>query len=351
MEQHLQFGRLIQCLVERGTFIPRPFTLVDAGCSGGLAKSWRRFEPALRALGIDPVIDECERLATAETNPAVRYTPAFIGLPPSHPHVVARGSRSHWGRNPWSRLSAQAASDILRSRTKADQVLPVLNDWGQAPRHATPAPRTIDSLVAEAGFDRVDFIKIDIDGYDLDALWSAEQTIKSSPVLGLALEVNFYGSAAPTDHTFHNTDRLMREWGFELFDLTVRRYSSAALPQPFEWDIPAQAVRGRPYQGDAIYLRDPCGWKEAPEAAVPLDAHQLLKLASLFSFFGLPDHAAELLAENAEAIAPVTEVRPLLHLLANEVDPALESYDLYLERFRSDPSSFYPSRWPHRPGS
>ena len=49
----------------------------------------------------------------------------------------------------------------------------------------------------------------------------------------------------------------MRQWGFDLFDLSLRRYSTGALPAPFEYDGPAQTIFGRPYQGDAIYLRDP----------------------------------------------------------------------------------------------
>ncbi|MBA4135793.1 MAG: hypothetical protein C0518_00590 [Opitutus sp.] len=345
MEQTLQFGRLVQCLVERGCFARRPFTLIDAGCSGGIAGFWRRFEPSLRAVGIDPVGAECDRLAAAETNSAVSYTRAFVGLPPDHPFVAARGQRPPTERNPWPRLSAPAGADILRERTQANQALPLLNDWDRASLPADPTPRTIDSIVDAAGFSEVDFIKIDIDGYDLDALLSAERTIKSSPVLGLALEVNFYGSASPMDHTFHNTDRLMREWGFELFDLSVRRYSTAALPQPYQWNIPAQTVRGRPFQGDAIYLRDPCSWDAVPETAVPLDAIKLLKLSCLFSLFGLPDHAAELLRDHSASLADVAAAEPLLHLLANEVKPSLNSYHEYLRQFREDPTSFYPDRW------
>lgn len=344
METQVQFGRLTQCLVERGCFARQPFTIVDVGCSGGLSRAWRRFEPSLRAVGVDPVRAECERLASTEPNPAVRYIPAFVGLPADHPIVVTRGAKPPTERNPWSRLSAPAAADLLRAQTPAADKLPVLNDWQAGSTPTAPIPQSIDDIVAETGLGRVDFIKIDIDSYDLDALRSAEQTIRNSPVLGLALEVNFYGSASPTEHTFHNTDRLMREWGFDLFDLTVRRYSAAALPQPFEWDFPAQTVRGRPYQGDALYLRDPCAWENDPSIAVELDAVQLLKLACLFALFGLPDHAAELLASRGEDVRAVAEPSDLLHLLANEADPTLDSHPEYLRRFREDPTSFYRSR-------
>lgn len=344
MEYSSRYSRLTQCLVERGYFNDRPFRLIDVGCSGGIAGFWRIFGSALQALGIDPLVNECERLNQAEPNKNIRYKPAFVGLPDDHPFVLKRGTQSPWGANPWNRLSASRAAEVLSSRVKPAEKVPILNEW-QTARLADPkAKPTVNQLAAEEGWPQVDFIKIDVDGFDLDVLLSGEQLIRNSPVLGLALEVNYYGTTRDTEHTFHNTDRLMREWGFELFDLTVRRYSASALPMTFEHDFPAQTRRGRPYQGDAIYLRDPAAWSYHPAAAVKLDALQLLKLACLFEGFALPDHAAELLRDHAAAIAPVTEVKPLLDLLANEIDPSLDSYDEYIRRFEADPASFYPSR-------
>ena len=344
MEYSSRYSRLTQCLVERGCFNDRPFRLIDVGCSGGIAGFWRIFGPALQAVGIDPVVDECERLNQAESNKNIRYKPAFVGLPDTHPFVVKRGSQPPWGANPWNRLSACRAAAVMSTRVKPEEKLPVLNEWKTA-RLADPKDKpTLDQLAAGEGWTGVDFIKIDVDGFDLDVLLSGEQLIRHSPVLGLALEVNYYGTTSDTDHTFHNTDRLMRAWGFELFDLTVRRYSAAALPATFEHEFPAQTRLGRPYQGDALYLRDPSAWSYHPAAAAKLDALQLLKLACLFEGFALPDHAAELLRDRTAELAAVIDTKPLLDLLANEIDPALESYDEYIRRFEADPASFYPSR-------
>jgi hypothetical protein len=232
----------------------------------------------------------------------------------------------------------------MSARVAKEEKLPILNEWKTAHLADPKAKLTLDQIAARANWTDADFIKIDVDGYDMDVLMSGEKTIRSSPVLGLALEVNFYGTTSETDHTFHNTDRLMRSWGFDLFDLTVRRYSAAALPALFQYDCPAQTIHGRPYQGDALYLRDPSAWGYHPDAAVELDAIKVLKLACLFEGFGLPDHAAELLRDRAADIAPITDTKPLLHLLANEIDPTLESYDEYLRRFEADPGSLYPSR-------
>jgi len=324
-------------VVRRGLLQDAPFGLIDVGCSGGIAPAWRVFEPHLQALGVDPVVDECARLAAQETNPLVRYIPAFVGLPDDHPFNRERQGRAPTERNPWARLSAAAATEILAQRVRQETKLPVLNTW-QAERLAEVKKNTLEELAAAQHFSHVDFIKIDIDGNDLQALLSAERLIREGPVLGLVLEVNYYGGTDPTEHTFHNTDRLMRAWGFDLFGLTTRRYSAAALPNRFVWDCPAQTISGRPYQGDALYLRDAIGLADLGGFPALAPA-KLLKLACLFEIFGLPDFAAELLQRHAPAIG--LDLATSLELLTRSVRQDGIGYREHLRRFQADPTRFY----------
>jgi hypothetical protein len=342
MEHTLKFTQMARSLVERGVFASHPFTLLDVGCSGGISPFWRVFEPSLVARGIDPVSPECERLNRQESNSNVRYVARFVGLPDDHSFVQRRGTREPWGGNPWSRLSSRTAFEFLQSKTKNKDKLAVLNDWQTSGVTELTTKLQVDELVKEEKLFELDFIKVDVDGYDLDVILSAEESTRSAPVLGYTLEVNFFGTAFETDHTFHNTDKLMRQWGFDLFDLSMRRYSSAALPAPFEWDGPAQTVFGRPYQGDAIYLRDPMttGGPQCPS----LSPYKTLKLACLFECFGLPDHAAELVHANVGHLSQVCDPKELLDILAKEVDPQSRSYAEYISKFSNDPTSFYRSR-------
>jgi hypothetical protein len=239
-------------------------------------------------------------------------------------------------------LSSRTAFEFLQSKTKKEEKLAILNDWQTSGLTDLKTNLQIDEVVKEEKLNELDFIKVDVDGYDLDVILSGEEVTRSSPVLGYTLEVNFFGTATETDHTFHNTDKLMRQWGFDLFDLSLRRYSAGALPAPFEYDGPAQTIFGRPYQGDVIYLRDPMttGGPHCPS----LSPFKMLKLACLFECFGLPDHAAELIRANIEHLSDICNPDELLDTLANEVDPQFRSYAEYITKFSNDPTSFYRSR-------
>jgi hypothetical protein len=68
MEYTSVFTRMTRSLVEKRVFAAAPFTVLDVGCSGGISPFWRVFDPSLVALGIDPVVSECERLNASETN-------------------------------------------------------------------------------------------------------------------------------------------------------------------------------------------------------------------------------------------------------------------------------------------
>src|SRR4029077_4210783 len=195
----------------------------------------------------------------------------------------------------------------------------------------------------------IDFIKIDGDGADFGILSSFDSCLEASNVLAVGLEVNFIGSEADTDHTFHNTDRFMRSHGFDLFGLSVRRYSNRSLPGKYTSVSPAQSEFGRPLQGDALYARDVGG----PDASAPADKlseEKLAKLAAIFSLFQLPDCAAELLLRFRPRLSKVVDVDRSLDLLAEQaqVDHWRKlSYSTYMAAFESNSRMFYRSRlWP-----
>ena len=214
---------------KRGAFDRAPFVLIDAGCSGGIDDAWRAFGPSLVAHAYDPDVAACEDLQARERFEHVHYHARHVGLPETHPFVRQRAEdATQWpNTNIWGRVTA----GYLAGR--AQPTAPAV--WAAPPQMADPsAVIGVDEIVRTENLSTVDFLKIDVDGPDVDVLESAREILTTSRVLGVGMEVNWFGSANPTEHTFHNTDRLLREQGFTLFGMTVRRYSRTDLPAPFE---------------------------------------------------------------------------------------------------------------------
>lgn len=322
----------------------RQFTLLDVGCSGGIDAAWRQFGKQLKAFGFDPSIAEVERLNASETADNVEYIPCFVGIAPDARGVERIKTQQFWDRMAWSRL---AVCKTLELRSKKldpadEQEKMRLNLWNQTRLADVDNPVVLGSFVEERGIDDIDFVKIDVDGPDYLILQSIVPMLQSKRVLGVGVEVNFFGSADPEVNTFHNMDRLLRSIGFELFDLSVRRYSLSALPSPYIYDFPAQSQSGRPFQGDALYLRD-LGSTDASVPKIDAEPLKLAKLAALFSIFGQPDSAAELLLLHREAFSKLFDVAAGLDALLRQSRPDSKamSYSKYIAAFQNDDPIFY----------
>jgi Methyltransferase FkbM domain len=327
------------------------FTLFDVGCSSGLDEGWRSFGPKLRAYGFDPNIAECRRLAALERNPNVRYIPAFVDVPPDHAFVKRKADRPHFSRNPWDRLSVARSIEVIAgdasSLSGSDKTR--LNLWQKTELADPNKPIYLASFATDNDITDIDFVKIDVDGADFAILSSLDSCFDLYNILGVGLEVNFVGSEAETDHTFHNTDRFMRSHGFDLFGLSVRHYSNKSLPGKYIYFTPAQSEFGRPLQGDALYLRDIVS-PEASALADRLSDEKLAKLAAIFSLFQLPDCAAEVMLRFRPRLSRIVDVDRSLDLLAEQAQMDLGrhlSYRSYMAAFEANSRMFYRSRlWP-----
>ncbi|HET9387961.1 MAG TPA: FkbM family methyltransferase, partial [Gemmatimonadales bacterium] len=315
--------------------------LVDIGCSGGINPLWRSFGSRLRALGIDPSLAEVERLTSAETHPGVRYLAALAGLPPDHAFVRQKQGRGPFSRIPWNRLSTARSLEIMKSaRELSSSEKAAANLWD--PTKQSNDVVVVPDYLRENGMSSVDFVKIDVDGADFDILNSFDSALDELGILGLGIEVNYFGSDLDTDHTFHNVDRFMKARGFELFGLTVRRYSVAALPARYVWHLPSATEFGRPLQGDAFYARDLASG-DYDAFAARLSAEKLLNLVCLFAAANLPDCAAEV-ALRFRSRLDAYDVDRILDALAAQAQRRSGqplSYREYLDRFEAHDDMFF----------
>lgn len=318
------------------------FMLVDIGCSGGIDSVWRCFGPRLRALAVDPNIAEIERLKGVETHPGIRYLAAFARLPADHPFALQKAGRSHWGRSPWERLSVVKSLEMMKSGAKLSTCEMLgANLWSEM--QLSEEAIVIPAYLRDGGIHSVDFLKIDVDGADFEILNSFDLALDTLGILGLGIEVNYFGSTCDTNHTFHNVDRFMKGHGFELFGLTVNRYSIVSLPSRYLWHLPARSEFGRPLQGDALYIRD-LGSHEYDEFTARLPVTKLLKLICIFAAFNLPDCAAEVALRFGDRLGSLPDVDRILNLLAAQAQGLAEtplSYREYIRRFESHDPMFF----------
>jgi hypothetical protein len=314
-----------------------PFFLLDVGCSGGIEQRWRIFGDRLRAIGFDPLVAEIDRLNAANTHAGVSYVAAFITAP-DYESLFPRKQRDDLiaskNDDPFQRVSAVAA----QSRAEVSYVQEQFNSG--APVVMSDRTLALDDAVHASERAQVDFLKIDTDGHDIEAVLGADAIMAAGGILGLKVEVQLHGAIHPYANTFANIDRVLRERGFTLFDLSTYRYSRSHLPAPFVWDITAQTTSGQVVWGDAIYFRDLGSLDYERMWTYEISPERVLKLACLFDLFDLPDCAAELLVNRGRFLPPAVR-DDLLDLLATG-EPG--SYARLVASFEKDFKAFFPSR-------
>lgn len=129
-----------------------PLTLLDVGSRDGEAAAWTVFEPHVRVIGFEPDAEECARLESAYNGPAERlFVPVAPGEATLH---VTRQAQS---------------SSLFEPDTDAIRRHPVLERHELVGRR-TIAVSTLDAWLEGSEVERIDFVKLDVQGAELDVL-------------------------------------------------------------------------------------------------------------------------------------------------------------------------------------
>jgi FkbM family methyltransferase len=309
------YAPMTRKLVAAGAFNEDPVVLVDLGSRGGIDTCWKNFGPALRVIGFELDPEECARL-NAQNEKNVRHIPAAVG------DKVGRRTL-HIMRFPASTSFYPVNMPFCRRFGFAEN--------GETLRTVEVETTTLSEALAGAD---VDFIKLDIEGAEVDALRAADL----GPVQGLVAEVRFTARMQNCP-TFTDLDNLCVSQGFELYDLDLYRYARKSLPYPFLYDFRDQQERpvegpttqGQLLTGDALYFRD------------GLVTAKPLKLACLFEIFGLVDCAAEIIQAHRPAFAKWADADELLDLLVPEVKGKRLGYREHMARVAARDPRFRPT--------
>ncbi|HWE72304.1 MAG TPA: FkbM family methyltransferase [Stellaceae bacterium] len=301
---------LTRYLVQETTVLrDDPVVIVDLGARGGFNTEWRAFGDHIRIYGFEPDERECARL-NAQASPGVVYLPWTVG------------GRS--GTATFYETKLNASSGLYK--TDMDYFGRLLNrDNGVTVGEQKVAVRALEEALASHGVASFDFLKLDVEGAELDVLQGAASYLKNPKMLGLLSEIRFQREINGSPG-FAALDNFVQTYGLRLYGLDFSQQSRIALPYPgtADYRLPtgerffAYTTHGQIQDGNALYFRDLLIGPNAEIFAQATPA-QLLKLASLFEIYCLNDCAAELIQAGRERLGGLIDCDRLLDLLASGI--------------------------------
>lgn len=290
------------------TLFDRPLGIVDVGCRWGFAESWDALDDNAWIVGFDPDEDECVRLRERyATRPNIS--------------IVAEALARRAGRRRVHLTVDPACSSFFAPSSRVLEDVPDLHVIAPAGSRDCRVT-TLDRWMRKEGKGPIDYIKLDVQGGELDVLRGAKTTLRNVLILDVEVEFNPIYEGQPL---FSNIDIFARRHGFCLWRLSnlvhYTRKGTHAHPAiedkhfcdsvAVSWDSPG----GQLFWGHALYVAADVVERSGS------DWLRLLRAGSLGVALGLPDLALHAWS-GARDSAPNCAARELVKVLESRGGPA-----------------------------
>lgn len=260
-------------------------TIVDVGARGGLSCQWEPFKHLITTVLVEPDPTEAAALVA-------RLQGEGFG----DVKVIPKGLGARAGTAELNLLKNPECSSILEPNHRWLARFPESERFTTSKRVPIELS-TLDRELAALGVTQCDFLKLDVQGYELEVLAGASTTIRECLVLEAETSFNEIYQGQPL---FTQIDSALRPLGFSLIDLERIWWRRAKVPSTI-------ATRGQIIWANALYLRDP--WETGD-----FSREKLAKIAIILGAYRLFDIVHELLrigvekgTVRAEELAEVTE--------------------------------------------
>ena len=243
MENLKYTSYLIKEIISKNISCRGKLVVLDLGCSGGpdhIFVDLSNLEEFIEYYGYDFNDEEIKRLSTEYPSNFKFYSKKIIT------ERRIKNDQRWW--NDFSAGQASSEADILKYSVSEIQEN---NFWNSDLVNKSKEEVNLKEILEKIEFD-INLLKIDLDGPDYAILQDYFAIEKKLPQF-VSLEVNFQGGGDSELNTFHNTDKFMKNLGYNLMAISNRTYSNKKLPSMFQYSIFAQTIRGIPFQGDALY--------------------------------------------------------------------------------------------------
>lgn len=284
----------------RATLTKEKISIADVGAAAGPETHWLELAEYIHLLTFEPVPRE------SRSKPEYQCTNFQVGL---------GAERRKADLRLMTNLDASTLCEVNQARINDFVIADGLKQTGTMPIEL----ETLDHCLSEKPGLSPHFLKIDVEGADLDVLRGATQPLRES-VLGVRIEVSFLERHKGTPF-FSETDAFLRERGFHLFQLSQEKW------------IRRNKVHGYTSEpqlawGDALYFLTR---EKLFERLANLEtAHHeplLTRFITILLAYGAHDYAAELIehSQRAKFLAqePADDLR-------KSIQDSMEDSPLYL---------------------
>lgn len=247
-----------------------PIAVADAGALHGMQGRWKKLSPHVRFFGFEPQDENTEESLGSDGG---RSGVALSSEPGKGTLYITRKMDGSSFLEP--------DFDSMRRFATADRYDVV------ATQESVPLG-TLDDELGKHGITRIDFLKADTQGTELDVLRGAQKVIRET-ILGIEVEINLISRYSGQAY-FSDIDMFLRERGFEIMDLS-RRFMSR------RGGLGAGQTKGQLTHGTALYLR-PLESASGIIGSYPESerASAVVRFASIAMVYGYVDIAADIIS-------------------------------------------------------